>query len=302
MSRTGTVARLYNHEEEPLLTMNPADMQRRGLRTGDIARVRSRRGELAVRVQGTQDMRPAQAYLPMHWGSRFMHGGGINTVTCADFDPLSKQPELKHVAVQVDKLDYRWELFAVRSGDALGYLEAVRPLLQKFPYATCGLYGRERPLLVFRAAAPAPVDAGLIARLDNALALTDLSLALDYLDARRGVAKRVLVHNGTVIGVRLTGETAARDWLKELCAQGASAEHLRTWVLAPVSNPPASAAHRGRVVCNCLDVAERDIRKHVDNGATIEQLQRELGCGTSCGSCLPEIKRLLAEHSAAAAA
>jgi assimilatory nitrate reductase catalytic subunit len=302
MSRTGTVARLYNHEEEPLLTMNPADLQRRGLRTGDIARVRSRRGELAVRVQGTQDMRPAQAYLPMHWGSRFMHGGGINTVTCADFDPLSKQPELKHVAVQVDKLDYRWELFAVRSGDALGYLEAVRPLLQKFPYATCGLYGRERPLLVFRAAAPAPVDAGLIARLDNALALTDLSLALDYLDARRGVAKRVLVHNGTVIGVRLTGETAARDWLKELCAQGASAEHLRTWVLAPVSNPPASAAHRGRVVCNCLDVAERDIRKHVDNGATIEQLQRELGCGTSCGSCLPEIKRLLAEHSAAAAA
>jgi len=140
------------------------------------------------------------------------------------------------------------------------------------------------------------------AQLDAALALTDSSRAMDYRDARRGISKRVLVEDGAVIGARLTGETAARDWLKELIAQGVSAQHLRTWVLAPLSVPPAGEPQRGRVVCNCLDVSERDIRTRVQAGASLEQLQSALGCGTSCGSCVPEIKRLLAERPAPKAA
>jgi assimilatory nitrate reductase catalytic subunit len=300
MSRTGNVARLFAHTEEPLLTMNRDDMQRRGLHDGDIVRVKSRRGELSVRAQGSDEIRAAQTYLPMHWGGRFMHGGGINSLTLAAFDPVSKQPELKHAAVQVEKLDYRWQVVAMRSGDASRYLDAVRPLLERFPYASCGLSGRDVPLLVFRAAADMPGGEDLIADLDAALELDDATCTMDYRDPRRGVSKRVLVQDGKLVGARLTGETAARDWLKELMAQGASAEAVRRWMLAPVASPPAGQPLRGRVVCNCFDVAEIDIRQRLVAGATLEQLQTELKCGTSCGSCLPELRRMAQQARAAA--
>jgi assimilatory nitrate reductase catalytic subunit len=50
MTRTGIVARLFDHEDEPLLSMNPADMHRRGLHGGDIVRLKSRRGD--ARAEG----------------------------------------------------------------------------------------------------------------------------------------------------------------------------------------------------------------------------------------------------------
>ncbi|MGN2393613.1 molybdopterin dinucleotide binding domain-containing protein, partial [Pelomicrobium sp. G1] len=76
MSRTGRVARLFNHEGEPLLAMNPEDMVRRGLRDGDLARVASHRGAIVVRVKASEEQRPGQVFLPMPWVSRFMAGHG----------------------------------------------------------------------------------------------------------------------------------------------------------------------------------------------------------------------------------
>jgi assimilatory nitrate reductase catalytic subunit len=300
MSRTGNVARLFAHAEEPLLAMNRADMQRRGLQDGDIVRVTSRRGALGVRVRGSDELRVAQTYLPMHWGGRFMHGGGINSVMPAAFDPVSRQPELKHAAVEVKKLDYRWQVVAMRSGDASRYLDAVRPLLERFPYASCGLAGRDVPLLVFRAAADVPASEDLIADLDALLELDDDTCAMDYRDPRRGISKRVLVQDGKLVGARLTGETAACDWLKELMAKNASAEAVRRWMLAPWASPPAGQPLRGRVVCNCFDIAESEIRRRLADGATLEQVQTELKCGTSCGSCLPELRRMAQLARAAA--
>jgi assimilatory nitrate reductase catalytic subunit len=236
----------------------------------------------------------------MHWGGRFMNGGGANALTVPAFDPVSKQPEFKNTAVQVEKLDCRWQLVAMRSGAVLRYLDAVRPLLMRFPYATCGLYGREHPVVIFRAAAEVPVEESLIDEIDAALELDDDARAMVYRDASRGVSKRVLAGDGTVVGARLTGETAARDWLKELMAVNASLEAVRHWVLAPVSMPPAGSARRGQIVCNCLDVSEREIVECLASGATLTEVQERLKCGTSCGSCVPELKRMAAAIAHAA--
>ena len=292
MSRTGTVSRLFAHAEEPRLSMNPADLRVRGLVDGDLARLKSARAELRVRVRADEELRPAQVYLPMHWGGRYLRGGGVNALTVSRFDPVSKQPELKHAAVQVEKLDLPWELVAMRAGDVLRYLDAVQPLLQRFDYASCGLYGHAYPVLVFRAAMQAPAAAALVAALDQALDLNDDTRAMDYQDARRGVAKRVLIAGGKLIGARLSGETAAREWLKELIAGDASAESVRRWMLAPVARPPSGERTRGRVLCTCLDVAEADIRERFAAGMSVAEVQSALGCGTGCGSCVPELRRM----------
>jgi assimilatory nitrate reductase catalytic subunit len=106
------------------------------------------------------------------------------------------------------------------------------------------------------------------------------------------VFKAARVEGDTVIAVRLMGETAGEEWLKNMMVQGASAEAVRPWVLAPVSTPPRGTLNRGRIVCNCLDVSETEIRRELGPGVTLEQLQARLKCGTECGSCLPELKKM----------
>ena len=57
---------------------------------------------------------------------------------------------------------------------------------------------------------------------------------------------------------------------------------------------PQDAAPKGRVVCSCFEVAESEIDAFVARSASLEALQATLKCGTSCGSCLPELRRKLA--------
>jgi assimilatory nitrate reductase catalytic subunit len=54
------------------------------------------------------------------------------------------------------------------------------------------------------------------------------------------------------------------------------------------------------VVCNCLNVAEPDIVAAIAAGADLAALQANLKCGSECGSCVPELKRLIASKRAAA--
>ena len=147
-------------------------------------------------------------------------------------------------------------------------------------------------LRLLRAASATPMKDAQLAELDELFRFND-ARSLIYRDARRGISKRVMVEDGRVTGVRLTGETAARDWLKEIMAQRASADAVRRWVLAPVSAPPAGSAagSRGRIVCNCLDVSENEILAEVGRGADLPALQDKLKCGTNCGSCVPPAQR-----------
>jgi len=292
MSRTGNVGRLFSHVEEPLLAMHADDMTRRGLVDGDIARTSSRRGQLNVRIAASNEMRTGQVFLPMHWGSQFMSGLGANALTIAAFDPQSKQPELKHAAVQVEKLDLPWQMVAMRKGDVLKRMARLQPLLASFDYAALGLYGRDEELVVLRAAHASAVPDELLAEIDAILGLDEEARVMNYRDARRGISKRALMDGGLLLGVRLTGETAARDWLKEIIARGADAQALRPWLLAPLSAPPTGQTQRGRIVCNCLDVSEQEILHEIKNGLDISTIQAKLKCGTQCGSCLPELKRL----------
>ncbi len=300
MSRTGLVSRLYAHVEEPLLSMNSQDMQRRQLRDGDLVRVKSRRGSLVIKVQASEELRGGQVFIPMHWGGRFMAGLGVNALTLDAYDPVSRQPELKHAAVQVEKTDLAYRRTIMRRGDGAELLRCAQPFIGRFDYATARLTGRDNTVLVFETANEGPLPLSLVLEMDAAFGLDDPLLIMNYQDARRGIWKKVRVDDGVITGARLSGETAARDWIKGLIAEGASAMEVRNWLLAPVEQPPEGKAGRGRVICNCLNVAEPDIVAAVAAGADLAALKATLKCGTDCGSCVPELKRLITANRAAA--
>ena len=122
-----------------------------------------------------------------------------------------------------------------------------------------------------------------------------------YDDPRRAVGKRVRIEEGRIVALSLSGETAARHWLKTLWHDGKADAALRRWMLAPLSTPPGGSEFKAaKTLCNCMNVSQEAICAGIDRGLDLNGLKKELGCGTSCGSCVPEIKRLLVKTPAVA--
>lgn len=297
MSRTGKVSQLWGHAPRAEIALNPADLERRDWKPGTLLRIANRRGALVLPVAGDPAVAPGQAWIPMHWGAATLAQAGANAVCSAAADPVSGQPELKAAAVSIVPAEAGWRAMwavdAVDAADVVARLAALRPHLATFDYAALELSGRARPIVVLRIAAAAPPHDERLATIDALFGL-DADDVLVFDDVRRGVTKRAHIADGRLRALRLAGEVVAFDWLVGAMASAQPAEKLRPWLFAPIARPPVAPPEGGRMVCNCHGVGEAAIRTELETGADLAQLQARLECGTSCGSCLPELRRMLA--------
>ena len=197
--------------------------------------------------------------------------------------------------MRLEPVNLPWQLFALIEGDVQRHFEALRPLCEAFSYASLSLVGRERPALLIRAASAVAPEPQLLREIDQCLALID-GPVLAYDDPRRAIGKRVRIENGRITAIRLAGETLAQHWLQGLWLEGRADEQLRRWLLAPMSAPPGNASAQvvaDKTLCNCKNVSHSAVCAGIREGLDLQGLKNKLGCGTQCGSCVPEIKRLL---------
>jgi assimilatory nitrate reductase catalytic subunit len=264
-------------------------------------KVKSRRGEIVLPLSASEEVRPGQVFFPMHWGARSLSHAGINALTIGACDPVSKQPELKHAAIRIEPATLPWRMVVLRSPGAvpdareqvLAWREKLAPLLDGFDYATLTLDGRERPLVALRIALAEPLPTERIERIARLLDMPEAA-CLAYRDPSKNVIKRARIEEDRLTGILLAGEDAAGSWLRTAMRDGVPIDALRRWIFAPRAEPPIAAAAPRKVICNCLDVSEEEIKREITTGANLGSLQEKLKCGTSCGSCVPEIKRMLA--------
>jgi ferredoxin-nitrate reductase len=104
MTRTGKSPVLAASSPEPFVELNPDDAVAAGVRDGEPARVISRRGEATLRATLIDTLPRGVAFAPFHWGA--LHAppgaGTVNATTHGAVDPVSRQPELKALAVRVE--------------------------------------------------------------------------------------------------------------------------------------------------------------------------------------------------------
>ncbi|VTU23500.1 Nitrate reductase [Variovorax sp. SRS16] len=330
MSRTGTLGRLFGHAAEPTVQLHPQDMARRQLAEGDLVHVTSRRGSIVLPVAASTELGLSQAFIAMHWGGEYLSGcsstgerlAGVNALTTSRFCPDSKQPELKHAAVKVLKAELPWSLLAAAwlpQEASLDVAAALRALMPSFPFASCVPFGAggslagggpERAGILFRAAAyEVPPDA-VMTQIERLLALGGPD-ALRYVDARRGQRRTVrLVREGAearLDGFLLGGDTSAEAWIKTLLQDRLPAQAYGRQLLRPGAAAPAGVATRGKIVCGCFGVTQTAITGKLAAVAgsaddRLAALQGALKCGTNCGSCLPELKRMVRAGAAPALA
>ena len=324
MSRTGTLGRLFGHVPEPTLHMHPQDMARRGFAQGDLVSVTSKRGSLLVPVQASEEVGLSQLFMAMHWGSECLSGqgadglplAGVNALTTSAHCPTSKQPEFKHAAVRVDKTTLPWTLLALGwlpDSEAHTAREALQTLMPQFAFACCVPFGRERTGLLFRAAAANAPDAAVLDHIEQVLGLHSPD-TLRYSDARQGQRRAVRMvrnlaesgastQNATLDAFLLAGDTRSQAWIKTLLQEELPAQAYGRQLLQPGSQAPAAVADavqsQGQQVCTCLNVDAHAISQHLVQCAgsatqRLASLQTTLKCGTQCGSCVPQLKKLVA--------
>ena len=85
-------------EPEASLLMCSADMRSLGVQAGDMVQVRSRRGELQVRVRLDDGTPAGTVFLPFAYRE-----AAANLLTNPALDPFGKIPEFKYCAVRVEK-------------------------------------------------------------------------------------------------------------------------------------------------------------------------------------------------------
>jgi ferredoxin-nitrate reductase len=131
MTKTGKVNKLKQHIASAFLEIHPEDARQRQIAQDDIVEITNTRGAVRVKAKLSNTIKKGVVFLPMHWGKilqRDLHRA--NNLTESLVDPISKQPDLKFAAVQVQR--YRkphQKIVVIGAGaGACGFVQAYRAL------------------------------------------------------------------------------------------------------------------------------------------------------------------------------
>lgn len=280
MTRTGLSVSLGAHKPEPYVQLNPQDARCFDLKEGDIADIFNIWGSAKARVQLSSEMNPGQLFMPIHWSDVESSHGKVCNLVSPDVDPVSAQPEAKFTPVSITSWEYLSE----------GLLLSREPInTQAFEYwvqrRVNGGYlyyiaqSHSEPLLLDTIKALCHVDCD--------------HTRIDFNNDSQQQYRCATMINGDVntlyvIAPRLCDTDYA--WLDNLLDKPLDVDCQRSIL----SGKPAASLVSGQQICACKQVGELTILNAIKEGAnTLEAISECTGAGTGCGSCLPEIGKIL---------
>jgi len=288
MTRTGRSARLSGHHAEPFVQLHPLDAARFGLTLGDLVEVATAAARIVVRLESTDAVTPGQAFVPMHWGSVFASNARVCTLIPAAVDAISGQPELKAAPVRVRRYEPKWYGFALSRVPLALPDTSYRAVSRGAGYWRYELAGEDLP-----ASWPTWADDVLGPRASR----------IELSDVAGGRYRGANVENEALqscVFVATTKLLPSRNWLATLFGAQKVSDADRLAILA--GRAPKGTLEAGPVVCSCFAVGRSTLLRAIrgDKLVTVEQIGKALRAGTNCGSCIPELKGLLAESAAPA--
>lgn len=290
LTRTARAARLSVHTVEPYVEIHPADAGARALADGAIAELRSPWGRMRARVRVSEAQRVGSVFVPMHWSERFAACARVDALVNPVTDPNSGQPESKHTPVEVSPSAAAW----------YGFVLTRSPLTSDvLSEAALDYWVRARAPGVWRyelAHATAMADPRAQAR--ALLGCGEQDEWIEFHDAAQGRYRAAQLRAGRLeacVFLDARPQLPSREWLIKLFAQDVLDDASRMNLLG--GRPAGGEGETGRTICSCFGVGLNAIREAIarDGLNTPEAIGAVLRAGTNCGSCIPELKALIAE-------
>jgi assimilatory nitrate reductase catalytic subunit len=295
MTRTGRVPHLMTHVAAPRIAMHPRDAATCSLEDGALARIHNAQAAAILRVAIDPAMRMGDVFVPMHWTDQFSSSGPVGRLVHALADPFSGQPDLKGSKVRVSPIAEIWRGILLCQG---GSAPALGDTVHWTRAPVDGGYS-------FELSGWSPL-ANLIASetaLRALLHLQDGAELIAYSDPKRSVYRYAGLAAGRLEACVFFATPQAHfheaDQVRPLLGQPL-APSMRISLLAGLET---NAAPKGRIVCSCFSVDEAAIRDAISGKrlSTPAEIGGCLNAGTNCGSCIPELKKLINETAGAAA-
>ena len=283
MTRTGKSARLSAHIAEPFCEIHPSDAHETGISDADLVRVGGRfGGSIIVRALITERQTRGSVFVPMHWTGETAPSARVDTLVPPDHDPISGQPALKQAMVSIARQEVSVQGFlatAQRPGDLPFSYWAIAPATGGYRLEFAG----DEPVC------------GWESWLRTSLRLDDTQELTAYRDRRAG-EQRLLAFDGNRLVAALfvsCGPVAvSRQWAVDQLVGHHGDLQARSMLTA--GRPAAGRPDKGSIVCSCFSVGVNEITAAAQRGCrSVDAVGQALNAGTNCGSCRPEIRRII---------
>jgi assimilatory nitrate reductase catalytic subunit len=281
MTRTGLSPRLGAHLPEPFIAVNPVDAAAIGLQEGDFARVSTAHGACTLKVSLEDGQTRGSLFAPIHWSGATSSSGRIGDLVGPDTDPYSGQPDSKATPAAIAPVQFAsrgfmlsrrkvtlpddvwWARVAVQGGH--GLLFAADLTSEDWRACAVQWFGPQAELA-------------------------------EYLDSARGVLRLAAYEGGRLQGCIFVGPPeSATPWdaVKALFGAEDIEDGARRMLLSGQSDDGIEDA--GPVICACFGVGLHVIRRAIASDAltSTEEIGKALRAGTNCGSCLPELRKIV---------
>jgi len=285
MTRTGKAARLSDHLPESFIDIHPNDALLYSVREGELARISSAWGAMVARVVHGGGVARGQVFVPIHWSDANASDARVGAVVNPVVDPVSGEPEFKHTPVRIEQFRVHWHAFVLSRTPLVLDGVAHWTRVQGEQFERHELAGRQR-------------IGDLAAWARTLLGVTDPDADwLDYQDASAGVYRAVHLEEGRIVQcvyVSPRPDLPSRAWLASLFAHEQLDPMDRAGVL--LGAPIARGMDAGPTVCACFGVGRNTICNAIrEQGlSTSAQVTSCVKAGGNCGSCVPEIRQLIA--------
>ena len=286
MTRSGQSPRLANHTPEPFVEVHPTDAADMGLTEGGFARISSPYGECVLKVAVTDNQRRGSLFAPIHWSEMTASAARVGDLVAPANDPYSGQPEAKATPVAIEPVAFAYRGFL---------LARTPPTLPAGTWWSRVAVAKGTGLLFASDEQPTIWCA-------RAAALLGGNEIAEYSDEPRGIYRMAAFAQGRFMGclfLEKAGTTLQWDSVKAVFESEALSEPERRAILSGKSIK--GIPDPGPLVCACFGVGLNVIRAALASGkaASVEQIGVVLRAGTNCGSCLPELKRIVGHERVA---
>jgi assimilatory nitrate reductase catalytic subunit len=294
ITRSGLSARLGAHLLSRSSKEHPTDAKAMELIDGGFARV-DPLCACVLKVIVSDRQRRGSLFAPIHWSDATASCARVGDLVMPETDRYSGQPDSKATPAAIAPAHYAYRGFALtrRPVDLPAETWWARVAVAK---ASGLLLATNDGPEIWRGRARELFGAGT--------GILEVELA-EYVDEQRGVYRAAAFVAGALTGCLFVGRAdAAPQWdaVKALFeAETLNGEARRVLLSGRSADGLASA---GPIVCACFGVGLTTIRDAIQSGiaTSVEGIGKALRAGTNCGSCLPELKRIVADAGAATAA
>ena len=237
-----------------------------------------------VKVALNDGQQRGSLFAPIHWNGETASSARVCELVSPHTDPFSGQPEAKATPAAIEPVEFAYRGFVLSR-------QAIE-LPKETWWARVALTGGIGTLI-------ASNDVPKQWR-NRASTLLNNDILAEFTDFTRGIFRAASFRDGRLDGALFIGPAdAAPQWdaVKALFESDTIADLQRRMLLS--GRAADGLAEIGPVICACFGVGLNVIREVIasKSATNVEAIGKALRAGTNCGSCLPELKRIVHEHA-----